>query len=155
MSLEPITYRYDLSCRHEQAFDTYASRIGEWWPANYTANPETLENVVIESQAHGRVYERHNDGTEIEWGHVTTWDPPGELAYTSTLAQTTDYPSKITVRFTPDDNGCHMVFDHGGWGPDNASYRAKFGDWPIILESFVHLAEQPATDEPMQGSLER
>jgi hypothetical protein len=147
MSLEPISHRYDLSCRPEQAFDTYVTRIGDWWPATYTANAETLKSVVIESKLGGRVYERHDDGTEIEWGHVTTWDPARVLAYTSTLAQTREHPSEITVRFAVNNGGCTVIFEHGGWGDGNQSYRAKFGDWPIILGRFTNLAERSANDE--------
>ncbi len=31
-----------MRCSSEQAFETYIRRIGEWWDARYSANPETL-----------------------------------------------------------------------------------------------------------------
>jgi hypothetical protein len=29
----------------------------------------------------GRIYERTRDGTEIDWGEITVWEPPTRLAY--------------------------------------------------------------------------
>jgi hypothetical protein len=40
--IAPITHEYRLQCSSEHAFSTYTGRIGEWWDARYTANPETL-----------------------------------------------------------------------------------------------------------------
>jgi hypothetical protein len=69
-----------------------------------------------------------------------------ELAHTSTLAQTREHPSEITVRFAANNAGCTVNFEHGGWVEGNASYRAKFRDWPIILRRFASVTEQTATD---------
>jgi hypothetical protein len=139
--LEPIAHTLALACSAEHAFDMYAGRIGDWWPARYTASAETVRGVVIEAGQGGRVYERHADGTEIEWGRVTVWRPGQELAYSSTLAQTKEHPSEIRVAFSPTDEGCRLSFEHGGWVAGNASYRHKFGDWSLILDAYAALAQ--------------
>jgi hypothetical protein len=68
------------------------------------------------------------------------WEPGRRLVYTSTLALTREHPSEISVRFTPHGQGCRMRFEHGGWNAGNASYRAKFGDWALILDRYAALA---------------
>jgi hypothetical protein len=140
MSLDSHVLAIEVACSPADAFDTYVSRIGTWWPPTYTASPDGLETVVIEPGLGGRVYERHLDGTVIEWGEVTAWAPGAEVAYTSTLAQTKDFPSLVTVRFTAAGSGCRVDFEHGGWNDGNASFRDKFGDWAVILRAYAATA---------------
>jgi hypothetical protein len=140
VELGPIVHEFSLACDPDQAFDVYVSRIGEWWHPGYTANPDTLTGVVIEPEVGGRVYAAHTDMGEVDWGRVTAWEPGRRVSYTSTLAQEPEHPSEVTVRFTPRDDGCHVRFEHGGWNHGNASYRAKFGDWPVMLDRFADLA---------------
>lgn len=89
----------------------------------------------------GRVYAWFTDGTDDRWGQVTAWEPGRLLEHTFTLAQDPEHPSQVSVAFEPDGDRCRMTFEHGGWTDANASYRAKFGDWPLILDRFVRLAE--------------
>jgi hypothetical protein len=140
-TLEPIVHSFSLSCDAGHAFATYVDRIGEWWLPEYTAGSDTFETVVIQPADDGRVFERHADGKEIDWGRVTLWEPGVRLAYTSTLAQAGEHASLVTVTFAGPGPGCEMLFEHGGWNDDNASYRSKFGDWPILLGRFVDLAQ--------------
>jgi hypothetical protein len=43
--------------------------------------------------------------------------------------------------FTPDGERCRVEFEHGGWNEGNGQDRAKFRDWPVILERFAAVAE--------------
>lgn len=140
MTWEPIVDTRTLSCDAERAFASYVEQIGAWWPPAHSADADTLETVIIEPAEDGRVYERHTSGLEYDWGRVTVWVPRVQLAYTSTLAQPGGYASLVTVTFTPAGSGCEMHFEHGGWNDDNAAYRSKFGDWPLILDRFVAVA---------------
>jgi hypothetical protein len=138
--LAPIAYDYVLACSAAEAFDVYVGRIGEWWDPRYTANPETLETVVIQPLVGGRVFARHTDLGDDDWGEVTTWEPGRRLVHTFVLAQDLDHPSEVDVEFAPGDGGaCTMRFAHGGWNDANAGDRDKFGDWPVILERYVAL----------------
>jgi uncharacterized protein YndB with AHSA1/START domain len=137
----PITYDYALRCSAEHAFATYAERIGTWWDPRYSANADTLESVTIEPRVGGRVFATHGDVGRDDWGEVQVWEPGRRLVYTSTLAQSTDHPSLISVDFEPDGPGCVVLFAHGGWTEDNVAARAKFGDWPILLDRFAALAQ--------------
>lgn len=140
--MEPIPHEYNLRCSPARAFGVYVNRIGECWHPDYTANPQSLEAVTIEPRVGGRVYATYRDDGEDIWGHVTVWEPPRRLAYTSTLAQSQDDPSEITVRVTPSGDGCKVRFEHGGWNEGNASYRGKFSDWRVLLGRFAALANE-------------
>ena len=138
----PIVHECVLQCRAEDAFETYAGRIGEWWDPRYTANAETLETVVIEPRVGGRMYARHADIGEDDWGAVTIWEPGRRLVHTFTLAQDPACPSEVDVEFAPGDgDGCTMRFAHGGWNEANVAVRPKFGDWHVMLDRFAALTQ--------------
>jgi hypothetical protein len=140
--LAPITYDYALRCSADHAFDVYTRRIGEWWDPGYTASAETLETVVIQPLVGGRVFARHTDLGDDEWGEVTAWEPGRQLVHTFTLAQDPAHPSEVAVQFAPGDaDSCTMRLAHGGWNSRNAGDRQKFGDWPVILERYVALLD--------------
>jgi hypothetical protein len=140
--LPPIVHGYVLRCSAERAFATYVDRIGEWWDPRYSANAETFEAVTIERRVGGRVYATHADGVVHAWGEVTAWERGRLLAHTFTLAQDAGRPSEVTVEFAPEGELCTVRLSHGGWTDANAQARAKFGDWPVLLERFVALANE-------------
>jgi uncharacterized protein YndB with AHSA1/START domain len=133
-----------VRCSAEQAFDVYTGRIGEWWDPRYTANPETLESVTIEPRVGGRVYATHSDLGQSDWGEVTAWEPGRRLVHTFTLAQDPAYPSEVAVEFAEGNGGSRVRLAHGGWNEANAGVREKFGDWGLLLDGFVSLAERPS-----------
>jgi uncharacterized protein YndB with AHSA1/START domain len=84
---------------------------------------------------------------EHDWGEVTVWEPGHRLAHTFTLAQDPQHPSEIEVDFVPGESqgetstGCTMRFAHGGWTAASVEARKKFGDWRVMLDRFVALAD--------------
>lgn len=139
--LSPITHERRLRCSAEPAFADFAGRIGEWWDPRYTPNPDTLEGVTIEPRVGGRVYSTHSDLGEHDWGEVTVWEPGRRVVWTFSLAQDPRHPSEVSAAFSDDDGGVTLRFAHGGWTATNVDARAKFGDWPVMLDRFVALAE--------------
>ena len=142
MDTAPLTFERTLRCPPERAFETYADRIGEWWDPQYSANPETLKAVTIEPRVGGRIYATHSDLGEVDWGRVTAWEPGRLLVHSFTLAQDARSPSEVSAEFLTGGNGCTLRFVHGGWSESNAGHRAKFGDWPLLLDRFAALAEE-------------
>jgi hypothetical protein len=142
--LPPILHERFLRCSAQHAFAVYTGRIGDWWDPNYSANAETLRAVTIEPRVGGRVFATHEDLGEHDWGEVTAWEPGRRFAHTFTLAQDPQAPSEVTVEYSDDEGGCDLRFAHGGWTEANAGDRAKFNDWPVLLERFAELAEGPA-----------
>jgi uncharacterized protein YndB with AHSA1/START domain len=143
-SLPAIIHERFLRCSAREAFAVYTERIGEWWDPNYSANPKSLRTVTIEPRVGGRVFATHEDLGEHDWGEVTSWEPDHRLVHTFTLAQDPDAPSEVSVEFVDGAGGCSLTFAHGGWTSANADARAKFGDWPLLLDRFAQLAEAPS-----------
>ena len=129
-----------MRCSAQHAFAVYTERIGEWWDPSYSANPETLRAVTIEPRVGGQVFATHEDLGEHNWGEVTAWEPGRRLVHTFTLAQDPRNPSEVSVELVDREGGCTLQFAHGGWTEANTEARAKFGDWPVLLERFHALA---------------
>jgi len=82
----------------------------------------------------------------------SSWSRGRRIVHTSTLAQTSEHPSEVSVSFVPRDAGCTVRFEHGGWDRGNAAFRSKFTDWPLILARVAALADaaaaSPVVDHP-------
>ena len=76
----PCGCRFDVACSAAHAFDVWTARIGAWWPPDHTVTG-TPAAVVLEAGVGGRIYERAADGVEHDWGEVTDWGRPTQLAY--------------------------------------------------------------------------
>jgi uncharacterized protein YndB with AHSA1/START domain len=141
----PIVHEYDVACSPEHAFATFTGEIATWWPDGYA--PEHDVEVAIEPRAGGACTMRLADGSAYPWGTVLDWEPPGHYAMAFTLAQDPDHPSRIDTWFDPAGGGTRFRFEHGGWTAGNVAGRARFSEWPIILDRFVAMAEgRPLAD---------
>jgi uncharacterized protein YndB with AHSA1/START domain len=135
----PIEHEYDVACTPQHAFEVFTGSISEWWHPAY-AMPGLTE-VTIEPRVGGTCTMRLADGSSYGWGTVVIWDPPAHYVQDFTLAQDPDHPSRIDVWFDPNDEGTRMRFSHGGWTAGNVAGRARFSEWPILLDRFVAYAE--------------
>ncbi len=63
----------------ERAFQIFAERMGDWWPASHHIAVEPFSAIVMEKRAGGRWFERDSNGTVCDWGRVLVWDPPRRL----------------------------------------------------------------------------
>ena len=143
----PIELTYDLTCSPELAWDTFVRRIDEWWHPAYA--PEGLVEVEIDPVVGGSARMRLADGTTYPWGTVTVADLPRHYAQTFTLAQDSEHPSTLDVRFERHGRGCRVEFAHGGWTAGNVAGRSRFTEWGILLDRFAALAEdRPVPDVP-------
>ena len=141
----PIEHEYDVACSPEHAFEVFTGRVDEWWHPAYA--PPGLTGVEIEPRVGGACTLWIADGSAYSWGRVETWEPPSHYAMAFTLAQDPDHPSRIDVRFEPSPQGTHVRFSHGGWTAGNVAGRARFSEWPFLLDRFAAVAEgRPLAD---------
>ncbi len=78
---EPLRMSFDVACSAEHAFGVWTSRrSAPGGRADHTVTGEA-EQVVLQGDVGGRIYERTADGAEHDWGEVTVWQPPTRLAY--------------------------------------------------------------------------
>lgn len=136
----PIEHSYVVRCSQERAFEVFTAGIAGWWHPAYA--PEGLVDVSIEPRVGGSVCLHLADGRVEPWGEVEVWQPPGRYAQSYTLAQDPEHPSRLDLRFTDNGDGTTAVaFSHGGWTAGNVAGRARFTEWPVLLDRFAAAAE--------------
>jgi len=133
----------------EHTFGTFVTTIGAWWPVEpFSAGKGRVRNVTIEPRSGGRVYETWDDGTEIDWGTVTAWEPPVRfvMTWTGTPAQT-----EVELTFAPLGPALTRVsVEHRGWQaltdeqlsedcalPGGYNSGAYAAGWATILQHLV------------------
>jgi uncharacterized protein YndB with AHSA1/START domain len=99
--IEPLRVSRSLDCSAEHAFATWTDRFGLWWPRGHTVSGDPGAEVVLERRAGGRIYERTPGGAEIDWGQVTTWEPPARIAYRWHIRRTPAEATDVEIRFVP------------------------------------------------------
>ena len=100
------------SARH--TFDTFVTTIGAWWPVQpFSAGKGRVRDVTVEQRQGGRVYETWDDGTEIDWGTLLTWQPPERFTMTWTGTPAT---TEVELTFTALGPALTRVtVEHRGW----------------------------------------
>lgn len=126
--LPPIVNEVVVRLRPAEAFDLFTSFA--WW-----------HNYGLADDGHVSIDEGevvfHNPDGEMSIGRVLIWEPGARFAQTFTLAQDADHPTTLTTTFQAVPDGTRVRVEHGGWTASNASRRAHFSDWPLILSGLT------------------
>jgi hypothetical protein len=137
----PLRFSFDVDCSAEHAFSVWTSRIDTWWPSDHTVSGEA-ELVVLQSGVGGRIFERTSDGVEHDWGEVTLWNPPTQLAYLWHLGADRTAATEVEVRFVARGAGTTRIeVEHRGWEQlgetaDRWRDRNRIG-WDTLLPHFL------------------
>jgi uncharacterized protein YndB with AHSA1/START domain len=134
------------------AWRVFTEEISTWWPlANYKIGKAKAVGAVIEPHVGGRWYERGDDGSTCEWGHVLSWEPPSRLVLTWEISADWQHDptlkTEIEVRFIAvGKDATRVELEHRRldlYGPRRDEMRTIFdstGDWGRLLESFARAA---------------
>jgi hypothetical protein len=76
---------------------------------------EEAETCIIEPWKGGRIFERTRTGEEVEWGTVTSCNPPRHLRFTWDPAGIGDESQTVDVDFSADADGTRVTLTHTGW----------------------------------------
>ena len=115
-AIEPVHKTVVVRCSPERAFEVFTREIGTWWPlGSHSIGGETITEVVFEEQVGGRIFERHSDGGEGEWGRVLAWDPPARFAMTWYPGSDASKATELEVRFAAEGDGTRVDLVHSGW----------------------------------------
>jgi uncharacterized protein YndB with AHSA1/START domain len=152
-SIQPAPVRKTLIVKADatRSFATFTRGIGKWWPRSHSIGSSPQADVVLESRAGGRWYERGQDGAECEWGKVITWDPPSRLVLAWQIDANWKYdPTLITeveITFTPlSANETRIELEHRHlerFGDAAEQVRAAVDSprgWTGVLESYAEFA---------------
>jgi uncharacterized protein YndB with AHSA1/START domain len=149
MIIEPITLDLKVRCPVEHAFRVWTTDIARWWPLDHTVGRQPGLVVVLEPVIGGRIYERHPDGQELDWGVVTEWEPPRLLAYTWHLGRTVADATDVRIRFRAvDAQRTRVEIEHWGWerlGAAGEGWRDRNrGGWASLLPHYQRSVEASA-----------
>jgi uncharacterized protein YndB with AHSA1/START domain len=135
----------------ERAFEVFTSGFSTWWPLeSHHIGATMATEVVMETHAGGRWFERDADGRECDWGYVTAFEPPhrvvlawhlnAEWAFDPDPAKATE----VEVTFTPTgDDGTLVELEHRGFekhGEAGLKMRDAVsapGGWTDLLEMYA------------------
>jgi uncharacterized protein YndB with AHSA1/START domain len=128
------------------AFTLFCERIGEWWPKGPSFGGRIATNLVIEGRVGGRFYQVYEDGTELDIGCVTAYQPPTVVAFTW-RAPSWDGPTQVEIRFAADGGGTRIELEHSGWERSDTvrEFRKNYdGGWDVMLGHYRTFAAATA-----------
>src|SRR5262245_2275248 len=100
------------------AWRVFTEQMGTWWPlANYKIGNAKAVDAVLEPRVGGRWYERGEDGSTCDWGHVLAWEPHTRLVLTWDISADWQYDpnlgTEIELRFIADGKaGTRVELEH-------------------------------------------
>jgi len=130
----------------EVAFRVFTEGLASWWPARtHSVGHERVDTIVLEGHVGGRFYERLDDGTEHEWGEITTWDPPGRIAMTWHAGRGSETAQQLEIRFVAEGDGTRVELEQTGWevlGDEAEATRANYATgWTGVLGPYAEAVD--------------
>lgn len=138
------------------AWRVFTQKMGSWWPlASHKIGKAKAVDAVIEPRVGGRWYERGDDGSTCDWGHVQLWDPPTRLILTweinADFRSDPTIKTEVEVRFAADGQGTRVDLEHrklDALGARRDQMRGIFdsdGGWTGLLNAFARVASEEGT----------
>jgi uncharacterized protein YndB with AHSA1/START domain len=148
ISPAPVRKSIQVKTSQERAFEIFTAHMGRWWIKGHSINSSPQQDVIIEPRAGGRWYERGEDGSECDWGHVIAWDPPQRVVFAWQINGEWRFdPSLVTeveIRFTSEGaNATRVDLEHRNldrFGAKAATTRASLdsdGGWAGLLKAYA------------------
>jgi catechol 2,3-dioxygenase-like lactoylglutathione lyase family enzyme len=109
--------------------------LGRWWDPQKSPDPATWRGV--DSGGVGEPVVFLHGTSRFPIGTVTSAEPGVLYEQSFTLAVDPEYPTTLSARFSAVDGGTRVTLVHGGWTAGNASERAKFTEWPDLLNRYA------------------
>jgi uncharacterized protein YndB with AHSA1/START domain len=139
--IEPLRLSFTVACPAEHAFTTWTAKASSWWPPEHTGSGLTGSQIVFEPRVGGRVFERTIEGSELEWGEVTAWEPPRRLAYRWHIRADRSDATDVEILFHKvHDASTRVEIEHRGWerlGVKAAPWReANNNGWNGVLPAY-------------------
>ncbi len=144
----PVRCSTTVRSDREHTFDVFVRAIGVWWPADpFSAGRDRVRDITIEHRFGGQVSEVWDDGTVVEWGRLSVWEPPARfvMSWMGTPA-----PTEVELTFLELGPSLTRVsVEHRGWEsltdeqltedcalPGGYNGGAYVAGWTRILEAF-------------------
>lgn len=152
ISPAPVRRSVRVNTSPERAFEVFTAGMSRWWLKTHKIGATAMTEAIVEPRVGGRWFERDEDGTECEWGHVLAWEPPSRLVLAWQVAASWQFDpellTEVEVRFIPDGEGTTRVeLEHRHlerFGDQAEATRASLdspGGWSGLLEAFKAVAD--------------
>jgi uncharacterized protein YndB with AHSA1/START domain len=143
--IEPLRLSYEIDCPPEHAFDVWTTRLSMWWPKGHSTSGDPDTTVVLEPRQGGRIFERTHDGTEIDWGEITRWNPPTGLGYLWHIGRDREEATDVDLTFADIGGGrTRLDIVQVGWerlGAEGQAWRdANTNGWGALIPAFLAAA---------------
>jgi uncharacterized protein YndB with AHSA1/START domain len=153
----PVRKSVTVKAGAEHAFEVFTAGFDRWWPRSHHIGKVRMKRTIMEGHVGGRCYTEQIDGTECDWGQVTTWEPPRRVVLAWKIAASWQYEpdlakaSEVEVTFTPVGDGStrvdleHRHFERvgSGWQTMRGMVDSE-GGWGTLLQMFAAEAEKSA-----------
>jgi uncharacterized protein YndB with AHSA1/START domain len=141
-AIAPVHKTLVVNVGPERAFEVFTREIGTWWPLDtYSIGETEIVEVVFEERVGGRVFERHADGSEADWGKVLSWDPPASFSMSWSPGSEPAKATELSVRFTAEGERTRVDLDHVGWeilAERAHEARSSYdGGWESVLDHYT------------------
>ena len=94
----------------------WTTRLSSWWPKGHSASGDPDTVVTLEPRLGGRIFERTPDGTEIDWGEITSWNPPTGLGYLWHIGRDRSDATDVELTFVDlGDGTTRLEIVHTAW----------------------------------------
>jgi hypothetical protein len=147
VTIDPLRLSFEIDCPTEHAFEVWTTRLSSWWPKGHSVSGRADTVVTLEPHLGGRIFERTPDGTEIDWGEITAWNPPHRLGYLWHINRERSDATDVELTFVDlGDGTTRLEIVHSGWerlGADGSSWRdANTNGWNAMLPAFIAATER-------------
>ena len=156
MSIAPVVKSVTVKVSPERAFELFAAHMGRWWPVGKTVGKSPHVEIVIESRAGGRWFERDAEGVETNWGKVLAWEPPKRLLLgwqlDSRFSYNPDLLTEVELTFAAAKGGGSIVtLEHRNlerFGADAEKVAGQISvGWARFLADFARYADAHSSME--------
>ncbi|MEM7319446.1 MAG: SRPBCC domain-containing protein [Pseudomonadota bacterium] len=154
--IAPIDKTLSVAVPPDRAFHLFTVRISSWWPADahsVAAQQGGLpQDIVLEPETGGQIYEVLANGARALWGEVTIWSPHSVLEMTWHPGKSAAQATRVRVEFVADGSGTTVTLTHSGWSalaePDDLRRGYDTG-WDYVLgKCYCDAADAEAQAQP-------
>jgi uncharacterized protein YndB with AHSA1/START domain len=148
-TMEAVTHSVLVPLDRDAAFELFIDRFADWWPKDsHHISDADAADVVVEPRGGGRWFERADDGSECEWGHVKEIARPDRVLFAWQLTPEWKFDpdeskgTEVEVTFVGEGNGTRVTLTHRGFeihGEAGAAMRESVsseGGWPQLLQLY-------------------
>lgn len=140
--IPPVIKSIQVDLPPEAAFRLFTEGIAGWWPLrSHSVGEDQAVSCTFESRIGGRIYETLQDGRQEDWGVVTVWEPPRQVAFTWHPGSDPAAATQVEVVFRAAGSGTQVELTHRNWevlGDRGPRVRQNYdGGWEIVLGEYL------------------